>query len=197
MDSFNQFLTHWAQEGVWPGLLNELGLLLLVLALAWLMARQLGRHALPGSVLFGRQVVDGLLFPALALAMAYTVQAVFLKQLHPMLFKLAVPVLLSLVLVIKSLRAGRSAGSQASGQPAGKVFAAVSVWVAFAVTVALMKFIGFYVALGLLVMFMTRFIFSRSPRFALLSSVLVPLTFFVVFGLLLKVQLPAGIWTGV
>ena len=106
-------------------------------------------------------------------------------------------VLLSLVLVIKSLRAGRRAGSQAPEQPAGKVFAAVSVWVAFAVTVALMKFIGFYVALGLLVMFMTRFIFSRSPRFALLSGVLVPLTFFVVFGLLLKVQLPVGIWTGV
>jgi hypothetical protein len=106
-------------------------------------------------------------------------------------------VLLALVLVIKSLRAGRQAGSQAPGQPAGKVFAAVSVWVAFAVTVALMKFVGFYVALGLLVMFMTRFIFSRSPRFALLSGVLVPLTFFVVFGLLLKVQLPVGIWTGV
>ena len=106
-------------------------------------------------------------------------------------------VLLALVLVIKSLWAGRQAGSQAPGQPAGKVFAAVSVWVAFAVTVALMKFIGFYVALGLLVMFMTRFIFSRSPRFALLSGVLVPLTFFVVFGLLLKVQLPVGIWTGV
>ena len=106
-------------------------------------------------------------------------------------------VLLSLVLVIKSLRAGRRAGSQTPEQPAGKVFAAVSVWVAFAITVALMKFIGFYVALGLLVMFMTRFIFSRSPRFALLSGVLVPLTFFVVFGLLLKVQLPVGIWTGV
>jgi putative tricarboxylic transport membrane protein len=106
-------------------------------------------------------------------------------------------VVLSLVLVIKSLRAGRSAGNQAPEQPAGKVFAALSVWVAFAATVALMKFIGFYVALGLLVMFMTRFIFSRSLRFALLSGVLVPLTFFVVFGLLLKVQLPVGIWTGV
>ena len=99
MDNFNQFLAQWAQEGLFPGLLNELGLLLLVLVLAWLMARQLGRHAGPASVLFGRQVIDGLLFPALALAMAYTVQTVFLKQLHPMLFKLAVPVLLSLVLI--------------------------------------------------------------------------------------------------
>ena len=99
MDAFTQFLSQWAQEGLWPGLIHELGLLFLVLAVAWLMARQLGRQAAPSSVLFGRQVVDGLLFPALALAMAYTVQAVFLKQLHPMLFKLVVPVLLSLVLI--------------------------------------------------------------------------------------------------
>ena len=99
MDNFNQFLSQWAQEGAWPGLLNELGWLLMVLAVAWLMARQLGRHAEPGSVLFGHQVIDGLLFPALALAMAYTVQAVFLKPLHPMLFKLVVPMLLSLVLI--------------------------------------------------------------------------------------------------
>jgi len=106
-------------------------------------------------------------------------------------------VVLSLVLLIKSLRAGRRAGSQTPEQPAGKVFAAVSVWVAFAITVALMKFIGFYVALGLLVMFMTRFIFSRSTGFALLSGVLVPLTVCVVLGVLLKVQLPVGIWTGV
>jgi hypothetical protein len=83
------------------------------------------------------------------------------------------------------------------GSPPGKVLAALSVWLAFAVTVALMKFIGFFVALGLLVMFMSRVVFSRSPRFALLSGVLVPLAFFVVFSLLLKVQLPVGIWTGV
>ncbi len=99
MDQFKQFLSQWAQEAVWPGLLDELGLLLAVLVLAWLMARQLGRQAAPGSVLFGRQVIDGLLFPALALTMAYAVQVVFLKQQTPLLFKLAVPVLLSLVLI--------------------------------------------------------------------------------------------------
>jgi len=60
-----------------------------------------------------------------------------------------------------------------------------------------MKFIGFFVALGLLVMFMTRFVFSRSQRFSLLAGLLVPLSFIVVFSLLLKVQLPVGIWTGV
>ena len=109
-------------------------------------------------------------------------------------------VVLALVLAVKSLLAARrTSGLPASspGSPPGKVLAALSVWLAFAVTVALMKFIGFFVALGLLVMFMTRFVFSRSPRFALLSGVLVPLSFFVVFSLLLNVQLPVGIWTGV
>ena len=46
-------------------------------------------------------------------------------------------------------------------------------------------------------MFMTRVIFSRESRFVLLSGLLVPAGFFVVFGLLLKVQLPVGVWTGV
>jgi hypothetical protein len=77
------------------------------------------------------------------------------------------------------------------------VFAAMSVWAAFAVSIALMKFIGFYIALGLLVVFMTRVIFSRPPRFVGLSWLLVPAGFFVVFGLFLKVQLPVGVWTGV
>lgn len=99
MDNFNQYFSLWMHEGFWPGLLKELGLLVLLLGVAWLMARQLGRQAAPGSVLFGRQVVDGLLFPAMALALAYTVQAVFLKQQQPILFKLVVPVLLSLVLI--------------------------------------------------------------------------------------------------
>jgi hypothetical protein len=77
------------------------------------------------------------------------------------------------------------------------VFAAWSVWLAFAISVALMKFIGFYIGFGFLVMFMTRVIFSRGYRFVMLSGLLVPAAFFIVFGLLLKVQLPVGVWTGV
>jgi hypothetical protein len=77
------------------------------------------------------------------------------------------------------------------------VFAALSVWLAFAISIALMKFIGFYLGFCLLIMFMTRVIFSREIRFVVLSGLLVPVGFFVVFGLLLKVQLPVGVWTGV
>ena len=116
-------------------------------------------------------ILAGLLLTALgAFILQQSVQWEFLGRngpgvgFFPMVYGSLI-VLLALVLVIKSLRAGRQAGSLAPVQPAGK--------------------------------FMTRFIFSRSPCFALLSGVLVPLTFFVVFGLLLKVQLPVGIWTGV
>jgi len=75
--------------------------LALVLVLAWLVTFQLSRfsHHGSGSVLFGRSVVDGVLFPVCALALAYVAQLVFLKQQTPMLFKLAIPVLWSLALI--------------------------------------------------------------------------------------------------
>ena len=113
-------------------------------------------------------------------------------------------VVLALVLTLKSMWAQLQQKRQtleldepAQTDPPGKVFAALSVWLAFAISIALMKFIGFYLGFGLLIMFMTRVIFSRESRFVLLSGLLVPAGFFVVFGLLLKVQLPVGVWTGV
>ena len=113
-------------------------------------------------------------------------------------------VVLALVLTLKSMwaqlqqkRRTLELDDPAQTDPPGKVFAALSVWLAFAISIALMKFIGFYLGFGLLIMFMTRVIFSRESRFVFLSGLLVPAGFFVVFGLLLKVQLPVGIWTGV
>lgn len=113
-------------------------------------------------------------------------------------------VLLALVLTLKSTwaqwqekRRTLELDEPAQTEPPAKVFAALSVWLAFAISIALMKFIGFYLGFGLLIMFMTRVIFSRESRFVLFSGLLVPAGFFVVFGLLLKVQLPVGVWTGV
>ena len=80
-------------------LLKELALLALALLLAWLISYQLSRFASQTSVLFGRGVVDGVLFPMAALALAYVAQVVFLKHQTPLLFKLAIPVLLSLALI--------------------------------------------------------------------------------------------------
>ena len=99
MDTFNVLLAPWLQTEVQPLLLKELALLAFALLLAWFISYQLSRFATHTSVLFGRGVVDGVLFPMAALALAYVAQVVFLKHHTPMLFKLAIPVLLSLALI--------------------------------------------------------------------------------------------------
>ena len=104
MDTLNVLLAPWLQTEVQPLLLKELALLALALLLAWLISYQLSRFATQTSVLFGRGVVDGVLFPMAALALAYVAQVVFLKHQTPMLFKLAIPVLLSLALIRLSAR---------------------------------------------------------------------------------------------
>ena len=98
MDTLTALLSPWLQTEVQPLLLKELTLLALALLLAWLISYQLSRFASQTSVLFGRGVVDGVLFPMAALALAYVAQVVFLKHQTPLLFKLAIPVLLSLAL---------------------------------------------------------------------------------------------------
>jgi len=104
MDTLTAFLAPWLQTEVQPLLLKELALLAMVLLLSWLVTRQLSHFASGGSVLFGRGLFDGLLFPMLALALTYVAQVVFLKQQTPMLFKLAIPVLWSLALIRLSAR---------------------------------------------------------------------------------------------
>ena len=51
------------------------------------------------SVLFGRSVVDGGLFPALLLAMGYFARSALLKYVPLAVFKVAIPVLVSLVVI--------------------------------------------------------------------------------------------------
>ncbi len=99
MDTLTALLSPWLQTELQPLLLKELTLLALALLLAWLISYQLSRFASQTSVLFGRGVVDGVLFPMAALALAYVAQVVFLKHQTPLLFKLAIPVLLSLALI--------------------------------------------------------------------------------------------------
>ena len=99
MNTFHVLLAPWLQTEVQPLLLKELALLALALLLAWFISYQLSRFATHTSVLFGRGVVDGVLFPMAALALAYVAQVLFLKHQTPLLFKLAIPVLLSLALI--------------------------------------------------------------------------------------------------
>ncbi len=85
--------------------LQELGFLAGCLVLAWAVVRLArGKVAPLGSIWFGRRIVDGVLFPVLALAFAYGAKLATAGMLKPAVFKLAIPILLSLVLIRLSVR---------------------------------------------------------------------------------------------
>ena len=85
--------------------LEELGFLAGCFALAWGVVRLLRGAAAPvGSIWFGRRIIDGVLFPVLALAFAYGAKLATAGVLQPAVFKLAIPILLSLVVIRLSVR---------------------------------------------------------------------------------------------
>jgi len=91
-----------------PSALIEGALLLTCLGLAWGLVRALrGAQPVPGSIWFGDRVVDGVLFPVAAFLLALLVR--WLAVLPPLslpgaVFKLVLPVLLSLVVIRLSVR---------------------------------------------------------------------------------------------
>ncbi|HMW24292.1 MAG TPA: mechanosensitive ion channel [Burkholderiaceae bacterium] len=93
-----------------PSVLLEFALLAAVLGLAALVVRLLsGRRgdaaAVEGSIWFGEHLVDGVLFPLLALALAYLCKRVLVASGSPVaVFAVAVPVLISLALIRLSVR---------------------------------------------------------------------------------------------
>ena len=100
-----------------PNALLELGLLVACLGLAWLVSALLRpKAALPdpdgllavqarqGGIWFGRRGFDGALFPILALGLAVLARLLVRNHMPVVVFKLAVPVLLSLALIRLSVR---------------------------------------------------------------------------------------------
>ncbi|MDC6170038.1 mechanosensitive ion channel family protein [Paucibacter sp. XJ19-41] len=89
-----------------PAALTELALLLACLGLAWLIVWRLrGRQPQPPSVLFGRQLFDGVLFPLLALALAWGARrALPLLGMPVAVFKVVIPVLISLAVIRLTVR---------------------------------------------------------------------------------------------
>jgi small-conductance mechanosensitive channel len=83
-----------------PGALVELGVLVGCLALAWLVVRLL-RGATPPlhSIWFGERGVDGVLFPVVALLLALLARWLLHDHLPNALFRLVVPILVSLVVI--------------------------------------------------------------------------------------------------
>ena len=92
-----------------PSALIELAVFLGCLGLAWLVVRLLrGAAPTPGSTWFGDRIIDGALFPGLALLLALLARWLLLtfwpQQLPVAVFKLVVPILLSLALIRLTVR---------------------------------------------------------------------------------------------
>ncbi len=93
-------LQEWLLDLQSPAIALELAGLALCLALAWGLSWVLGRqYTARASILFGRRLIDGLLFPALALVLTLGLKLVLMHFQRVPLLKLALPVLVSLVLI--------------------------------------------------------------------------------------------------
>lgn len=83
-----------------PTALIELAVVLGCLGLAWLLIRFLrGKQADPRSIWFGHHVIDGILFPVLALVLALIARRVLQDAIPLAVFRLAIPVLSSLAVI--------------------------------------------------------------------------------------------------
>ncbi|MDZ4143839.1 MAG: mechanosensitive ion channel [Burkholderiales bacterium] len=97
-----QDLDAWLTALVQPVALVELSVVLGCVALAWglvwLLRRAVGSTD-AASILFGRRVLDGVLFPMLLLALVFAARQVLAGRIPLALFRIAVPVMLALVVI--------------------------------------------------------------------------------------------------
>jgi small-conductance mechanosensitive channel len=107
-------LEDWLAALSQTSVLIELGALLACGVLAWLLARLVSTAFVErelNSIMFGRRIVDGVLFPALLLCLAYAARKLLAMSVPLALFKLAIPVLISLLVIrmgVKVLQAAFS-----------------------------------------------------------------------------------------
>ncbi len=80
---------------------------------------------------------------------------------------------------------------QASGVPV-----ALATWVAMAISVPLMSLLGFIGGFFALAVFMTKVVFGRSPIASLMASVCITGGLYLVFQILLEIDLPPGLFGG-
>ncbi len=95
-------LDAWFAALIQPTALTELAVLIACALLAWLVVRVAWRARLvvdDSSILFGRRIFDGVLFPLLLLLFAYATQALLARMFPLAVFKVVIPVLLALVLI--------------------------------------------------------------------------------------------------
>lgn len=92
----------WLQALMHPAAVTELVALAASALLAWLLAWLLGRRTIQvdrQSILFGERIIDGVLFPILLLCLSLTARAIVAHWVPLTVFKIAIPVLLSLLVI--------------------------------------------------------------------------------------------------
>ncbi len=128
-----------------PTVLTEAVAMMACLLLAWALVRLLrGREPQPGSIWFGEGVIDGVLFPVVALLLALVVRYGLQDWIPPALLKLMVPVLTSLVAIRLTVRVLHRAF------PSSAFMRAVERWVSWVAWIAMVLWIT-----GLLPMLLT------------------------------------------
>lgn len=107
----------WAASFLQPTVLIEFAALAVAVLLAWGVAFLVRRSAAAGqnhtSVLFGRRLVDGVLFPVLLLLLGYLARAVLSQWVPLAAFKVIIPVLVSLVVIRVGVKVLQVAFAQA------------------------------------------------------------------------------------
>jgi putative tricarboxylic transport membrane protein len=99
-------------------------------------------------------------------------------------------VVLSLLLVLNAARADSDGDKAGVDWPAtGR---AMTVWLAFALSVGLMDFLGFLISFALLAFFLVAVIFRRPFTTAAVVAVVSALAFHLIFPVALSVSLPTG-----
>ncbi|XVJ70066.1 MAG: mechanosensitive ion channel [Rhizobacter sp.] len=88
-----------------PEVLIEAAVLVSCLMAAYLVVRLLrGGQRPEGSIWFGKRIVDGVFFPVMAMCLAYLAKALLVGTVKVAVFKVAIPILLSLVVIRLSAR---------------------------------------------------------------------------------------------
>ena len=93
------WLAGFTQFTVW----FEFAALVICVLLAWaftaVLRRALGMREERSSVMFGRSLIDGVMFPLLLLTLGYIARSLLLVYMPLAVFKVAIPVLVSLVVI--------------------------------------------------------------------------------------------------
>ncbi len=108
-------LESWVAALTRPAALMESGALIVCALVAWaltaLVARALGARD-RNSILFGRSLFDGVLFPIVLLLLAYLARVLLKAWLPLAVFKIAIPVLISLLVIRLGVKVLQAAFAQ-------------------------------------------------------------------------------------